>query len=71
MLECRELGERYTSLTSDIECREACRWFGDHQRSTGPHHLERPSLVADQSVHKIAKCVGWKKIWDRALDHGP
>ena len=22
-------------------------------------------------VHRIAKCVGWKKLWDLALDHGP
>jgi hypothetical protein len=21
--------------------------------------------------HKIAECVGWKKLWDHALDHGP
>jgi hypothetical protein len=24
-----------------------------------------------QFVHKIAECVGWKKLWDHALDHGP
>ena len=24
-----------------------------------------------QFVHLIAECVGWKKLWDNALDHGP
>ena len=24
-----------------------------------------------QYLHKIAECVGWKKLWDSALDHGP
>ena len=24
-----------------------------------------------QFVHMIAECVGWKKLWDHALDHGP
>ena len=23
-----------------------------------------------QYLHKIAECVGWKKLWDHALDHG-
>ena len=23
------------------------------------------------SLHKIAECIGWKKLWDNALDHGP
>ena len=22
------------------------------------------------SLHKIAECIGWKKLWDNALDHG-
>ena len=24
-----------------------------------------------QLAHKITECVGWKKLWDHALDHGP
>ena len=24
-----------------------------------------------QYLHKIAECVGWKRLWDNALDHSP
>ena len=40
-----------------------------HLHDTSAH--ARTSNFKYQFVHKIAECVGWKKLWDHALDHGP
>ena len=80
MRECRELEERYKSnFTSEI--------LSDNEPADGAgHHLIRSALKIInkkdqllllekiskyQFVHKIAECVGWKKLFDHALDHGP
>ena len=75
--ECRELEERYKSnYTSAILA------AGDEDASNIIRNAQRSIRKKDQSLllhkvskypslHKIAECVGWKKLWDDALDHGP
>ena len=38
---------------------------------TRAHHQERPKpKFQTNNLHKIAECVGWKKLWDHALGRG-
>ena len=72
--ECRELEERYKSnFTSEIlnSNEPADR---HHQKCTKDHQQERSIAAATKGLSlctNIAECVGWKKLWDHALDHGP
>ena len=75
--ECRELEERYkTNFTSAILSatdqdeldiiRTAQKSINKINQSLLLHKVSKyPSL------HKIAECIGWKKLQDNALYHGP
>ena len=76
--ECRELEERYRSdFTSQILNAEEFTDSAGIVREAQDHILrEDRTLLLDkvskyQHLHKIAECVGWKKVWDQALDYGP
>ena len=76
--ECRELEERYKSdFTSEILSasepadrleiiRNAKKFINKKDQML---LLQKASKY--QFIHKIAECVGWKKLWDHALDYGP
>ena len=76
--ECRELEERYKSnFTSEILSANEPADGLDIIRSALKIINKKDQLLLLQKiskyqfVHKIAECVGWKKLWDHALDHGP
>lgn len=75
--ECRELELRYSSnFTSAILCADGL------DGSTVIKHAQKSIIKKDQQlllqkasrypfIIQIAKKVGWKRLWDEALDHGP
>ena len=76
--ECRELEERYKSdFTSAIlsaqESRDGLEIIRNAQRII--KKKDRLLLLCKASqyqfVQQIAENVGWNKLWDDALDHGP
>ena len=76
--ECRELEERYKSnFTSAIlsakESEDGLDIIRNAQNIINKKDQSLLLLKASkyQFVHLIAECVGWKKLWDNALDHGP
>ena len=76
--ECRELEERYKSnFTSEIlnsnEPADRLDIIRNAQKIINKKDqlLLLQKVSKYQFVHKIAECVGWKKLWDHALDHGP
>ena len=76
--ECRELEERYKSnFTSAIlsakEPEDGLDIIRNAQNIINKKDQSLLLLKASkyQFVHLIAECVGWKKLWDNALDHGP
>ena len=76
--ECRELEERYKSnFTSDIlsanELAEGLNIIRNAQKIINKKDqlLLLQKVSKHLFVHKITECVGWKKLWDHALDHGP
>ena len=76
--ECRELEERYKSnFTSDIlsanELADGLNIIRNAHKIVNRKEqlLLLQKVSKHQFVHKIAECVGWKKLWDHALSHGP
>ena len=75
--ECWELEERYESITSEIlssnEPADGLDIIRNAQRTINKKDqlLLLQKVCKHQFVHKIAECVGWKKLWDHVLDHGP
>ena len=76
--ECRELEERYKSnFTSDIlsanELADGLNIIRNAQKIINKKDqlLLLQKVSKHQFVYKIAECVGWKKLWEHALDHGP
>ena len=77
--ECRELEERYTSdFTSQILNIEEPGDGVEIVRKAQEYIIKKDQAllmakVSDnyQHLYKIAECVGWKKLWDQALDYGP
>ena len=75
--ECRELELRYNStFTSAILCakeKEKVNIIRNAQSNICK--MDQSLLLQKSSTYpfliQIAKCVGWKKLWDNALDHGP
>ena len=75
--ECKELEERHKSnCRSEIQSANEPLKMGltsseMHKRSSTRMTMLLIKVSKHQFVHKIAECVGWKKLWDHALDHGP
>ena len=74
--ECRELEERYkTNFTSAILSetdQDGLDIIRTAQKSINKidQSLLLQNISKYPSLHKIAECIGWKKLWDNALDHG-
>ena len=74
--ECRELEERYkTNFTSAILSatdQDGLDIIRTAQKSINKidQSLLLQKISKYPSLHKIAECIGWKKLWDNALDHG-
>lgn len=73
--ECRELEERYKSdfaseILSANEPADRLEIIRNAQKFINKKD-KCCKASKYQFIHKITECVGWKKLWDQALDHGP
>ena len=74
--ECRDLEERYkTNFTSAILSaidQDGLDIIRTAQKSINKidQSLLLQKIFKYPSLHKIAECIGWKKLWDNALNHG-
>ena len=74
--ECREL-ERYKSnfTLQILNAKEPAAGLEVIRNAQNYIDKKDQTLLLDkvsyyQYLHKIAECVGWKKLWDHTLDHG-
>ena len=76
--ECRDLGERYNFnyTTQILNTLEPDARFSVVKEAEHSIIKQDCTLILSKEskfycFHLIAESVGWKKLWDLALDHGP
>ena len=70
--ECRDLEERYGSdFTSQILILQLAHMYSRKQKTTLLRKIKLKKASKFCHLNAIADSVGWRKLWDLALDHGP